>query len=418
MGKKTTKTADCSDLLTAVAAIGREITASRRRAENKLARVLTIILEYLEAEQGSIMLVERGRLVVWAASRSSLIGLAQEMDGRSVASWVAQHGRPLFIPDITRDKRFAARSADRAYRKNSLLSAPILQNGRVIGVINVTDKAGRRDLHQDDIAYLVEFCGMVVWLLKQQKMAERIRRQKETLRKKNEELKRQERLRDELSQALVHDLKGPLAEVVANLDILSYSVTGEGREFVQAAQVGCDRAVRMVNNLVSVGRLEDGRMRLIIERIQAADLIAEAAAGISSLAAIRGITVETDTGGEALEINADRTMILRVLQNLLTNAIGYSPEGSGIVMGCRRRGRYAEFYVRDHGPGIPPDKMDYIFDKYARINDREDCVVGTGLGLYFCRLAVRAHRGSIGVENTGDGSRFCFRIPLAAEGAR
>lgn len=416
MGNRGDTRTDCSDLLSAVAAIGREIT-SRRRAAGKLARVLAIILGYLEGEQGSIMLVEGGRLVVRAASRKGLIGMTREIDEGSVAGWVVKNARPLFIPDITRDSRFPARNGGRAYRKNALLSAPIVHQGKVIGVVNVTDKAGRKDFNQEDIAYLVEFCGMVVWLLKQQRMAERIRRQKRRLAEKNAELERQQRLREELAQALVHDLKGPLAEVVANLDILSYSIGGEDREFLQAAQLGCDRAVRMVNNLVSVGRLEDGRVRLIIERLPAAELIAEAAAGVRALAAIRGVRVETDNGDAPLETNADRTMILRVLQNLLTNAVGHSPRGSAVVLGCRRRGRWAEFFVRDHGPGVPPEKRSRIFDKYARIDEDEDLVAGAGLGLYFCRLAVTAHRGGIGVEDAdGGGSRFFFRLPLAEGG--
>ncbi len=412
-GKKLKTSDNGGSLLAAIVAIGHEITGSRRSADNKLARVLAIILEHLGAEQGSIMLLEKNSLVVRAASRKKLIGMKQALSDDTVATWVAKNGQPLFIPDITRDRRFPSRKSDRSYRKNSLLSAPIMQRGKVLGVINVTDKAGARDLMQDDASYLVEFCGIVVWLVQQQQLYQKIRRQKNTLKKRNQELKRQEHLREELVQALIHDLKGPLAEVVANLDILSYSITGDEKEFLESAQIGCDRAVRMVNNLVSVGKLEDGRLRLIMEQVTPAELIAEAAAGITTLTSIRRISLKTEISDGETSIPLDRTIILRVLQNLLTNAISYAPQGSDIILGCAMKDDRMEFFVSDQGPGIAPEKQQYIFDKYARISASEDQLMGTGLGLYFCRLAVKAHRGRIGVENNSTGgSRFYFQLPL------
>ncbi len=410
---ETKKIKNPASLLAAIAAIGGEITNSRRSSTTRLTRVLDIILNHLGAEQGSIMLLEKDRLVVRAAKRKNLIGMTQPLSNDSVATWVAKNARPLFIPDITHDHRFPCRKSDRSYRKNSLLSAPVMQQGKVLGVINVTDKSGNHDLIQDDAGYLAEFCGIVVWLVQQQQLNKKIRQQKNSLKKKNLELKRQEELREELAQALIHDLKGPLAEVVANLDILSYSLDGDEKEFLQSAQMGCDRAVRMVSNLVSVGKLEDGRLRLIIEQLTPAELIAEAGAGITTLTTIRQMHLKTEIADGKTAIPLDRTIIIRVLQNLLTNAISYSPSGSTIIIGCKRNGDGMEFYVRDQGPGIPPEMKKYIFDKYARISSSEEQLVGTGLGLYFCRLAIKAHHGVIGVENNPDGGgRFYFQLPL------
>ncbi|MCK5230543.1 MAG: histidine kinase, partial [Desulfobulbaceae bacterium] len=72
-----------------------------------------------------------------------------------------------------------------------------------------------------------------------------------------------------------------------------------------------------------------------------------------------------------------------------------------------------EFFVKDQGPGIPAFEQERIFEKYARLSSKQDSLVGTGLGLHFCKLAVEVHRGGIGVESSDeDGSRFCFSLPL------
>ena len=391
---------------------------SSKRFDNKrqLHEILETILDYLGAEQGSIMLVEKNKyLEVHAATRKTIIGMRQPLKDDSVASWVVQNSKALFIPDIAKDKRFPIR-AGANYRKNSLLSAPILHKGRAIGVINVTDKAGAKELLQDDIACLLDFSSLLVWLLIQQNLNAELKKQRNMLRKRNQELHRQEELRTELSKTLLHDLKGPLAEVVANLDIISYSIDGENREFLESAQIACDRAVRMASNLVTVDKIEDGKLKLLKEEINPLRLLEESLSSIKGLARIKGVELileRPDVPPPALQL--DRTMILRVLQNLLTNSLGYSESGTAITIGCRpaQNPKKLEFYVQDQGPGIPAAQQETIFEKYARVSQKQNALIGTGLGLYFCRLAVELHRGKIGiVSRPGDGSRFYFTLPI------
>lgn len=382
---------------------------------SRLDRVLNVILDYLEVEQGSIMMLEKhNTLVVCAAKRKELLGFEQRLDDKkSVASWVARSKEPLFVPDIGKDPRFSTNS-ERQYKKNALLSLPIVENGKTIGVINITDKAGEKVLLKDDIARLLDFSSIVFTLLVQQNLHHELKKQKSTLKKRNDELRRQEKMRNELSGMLIHDLKGPLSEVVANLDILSYSTTGGSREFLDAAQVGCDRAVRMVSNLVTVGQMEDGKMKLIKEEAEPLQLLAESFSSMKGIAKIKNIELVMDKGEELPTILVDRIIILRVLQNLMTNALGYSPPGTIIHIGCRKAAykNRLMFYVQDQGPGIPLEKQRSIFAKYARISEKQDALIGTGLGLYFCRLAIEAHRGTIGIESSeGQGCRFYFMLP-------
>lgn len=382
----------------------------------RLSRILEVILEYLGVEQGSLMVLERKKyLVVRAASRAELIGHEQAIDDeRSVASWVSRHQEPLFIKDISTDKRFGGQGRS-SYRRNSLLSMPILHKGKVLGVINVTDKIGDRDLLKEDITRLFDFSSVILSLLVQENLQQNLRRQQRILRERNQELRHQETLRAELSRMLIHDLKGPLSEVVANLDILSYSVAEENREFLESAQMGCDRAVRMVSNLVTIGKIEDGKLTPIKEVVAPGPMLAECLSSIKGMARIKNVELVLEVEAELPQIALDRSLILRVLQNLLTNALGYCAANTTIRFGCRPvpGKKRLEFYVQDQGPGIPASKHRIIFEKYARISDKQDALVGTGLGLYFCRLAVEIHRGRIGVESEpGQGSRFYFSLPL------
>ncbi len=396
--------------------IAKSINSKRANKKRQLKEILEIILDYLGAEQGSIMLVEKRKyLEVQAASRPEIIGMRQPLKGESVASWVAQNGKALFIPDIAKDKRFPSRGGA-SYRKNSLLSAPILNKGRAIGVINVTDKTGTKELLQEDITCLIDFSSMLLWLVIQQNLNAELKKQRNTLRQRNKELRRHEEIRAELSKTLLHDLKGPLAEVVANLDIISYSIDEDNREFLESAQIACDRAVRMASNLVSVDKIEDGKLKLLKEDISPVNLLQESISSIKGLAKIKGVELLLEQTTEPLpRIQLDRTMILRVMQNLLTNSLGYTESGTTISIGCQpnKSGKKLEFYVQDQGPGIPAAQQESIFEKYARVSQHQDSLVGTGLGLYFCRLAVELHRGKIGIESTlAEGSRFFFTLPL------
>lgn len=402
-------------LLKSTAEILAVINARRLTFPRRLDRILNIILSYLDVEQGSIMLREgRKKLTVRAATRSSLIGMSQDIDQHSIAADVARTGQVIFIPDITADPRFAPRAGGGGYKTKSLLSAPIRQDKKVVGVINVTDKSGNRDLLQEDINYLLDFSSLVVSLILQERMTEALRRQRNTLKKRNRELKRREEMENELSRMLIHDIKGPLSEAIANIDILSYSASEEQKEFLHAAQIACDRTVRMAANLGTVARLEEGSLPLIPEEVKPEKLIEEAVVGIRGLAQIRDITILTQIAPDLPGLRIDRGLIERVLQNLLINALGHTPEHSTVTVGgtTATDGRSCVFFVRDQGPGIEEHARELIFEKYARLTSRQDNLVGAGLGLYFCRLAVEAHRGRIAVANNPEGgSCFSFTLP-------
>jgi two-component system sensor histidine kinase KdpD len=400
-------------LLKNISLIIQILNEKNAKLSTSLDRILKLLLDYLGVEQGSIMVNENKVLTVVASTRPELVGVKQPLEEGSIAAFVAQTGKPIFIPDISKDERFHSRKG--IYKKKAVLSAPIIQNGKLLGVINATDKGGDKDLLKDDIAYLLDFSSLIISILVQQKMQEELQRQRNILKKKNQELKRQEKLRDELYRMLIHDLKAPLAEVVANLDIMSYSIIGDNREFLESAQLGCDRTVSMIMNLITTNKIEDGKIKPSLEETKLAGLLEEARSAIKGLARIKSVEIVTESEDGLPTIYLDRVLILRVLQNLLTNSLSHTPGSTSIILGCRRLStkQKIEFFVKDQGPGISKSQRGAIFEKYTRLSDKQDALVGTGLGLYFCKLAVELHQGKIGVDSEpGQGCRFYFTLPI------
>ena len=403
-----------STLLEKISRITGIINNKNYNFQSRLDKILRIILSYIGADHGSIMLREKKYLVVRAATRPEILGHKQPLDDTSISGWVEKSGKPLFVENISNESRFKS-CGHGIYRNNELLSVPILLDNKVAGVINVTDKTAPHAVLQDDIACLLQFSRMILALLTQQQMHDELKRKKNMLRQKNKALRLQEAKQAELSRLLIHDLKGPLSEVVANLDIMSYSIPEAAREYLEAAQTGCDRAVRMVSNLVTVGKIEDGKIFLLKETISPVLLIEESLSSVRGLASLKQIELLQDIGGNFPLIDVDRVLVLRVMQNLLHNALGCVRQNTSITVGCllQEDNRSIEFFVEDQGPGISPEKQRVIFDKYSSLSCLDDGLVGTGLGLYFCMLAVQEHGGKLGVSSDGkNGSRFYFNIPI------
>ncbi len=385
--------------------------------ERKLHRVIGEIARGLEAGSGSIML-RKGRktLEVVASTNPEIIGERRSMDQDSPSAWVARTGEPLYVDDADGSKRFNGRP-DR-YNKCAFLLVPVLNQGRVIGVVSVTEKVDKDEFSQEEQELLLKLAGQIISALESQRLADDLRKKRRTLQKRNRQLRRLEGLKTELFRMLIHDLKVPISELMANLDILSYTTSQDNRGYVETAKNGCDTLYNMVTNLLDIARLEEGRLDLVYEQIDPVDLLREAMARVYWAMEMKHLRFEenvphTFSAGEWFR--GDRGLLLRVLQNLLTNAVAYSPEREAIVVGFEYPASdVIRFAVEDRGPGVPPEHQEKIFDKYAQLQQKGDGrLYTTGLGLTFCKMAVEAHGGRIRVMSDGQpGGRFVFDLPL------
>jgi PAS domain S-box-containing protein len=228
-----------------------------------------------------------------------------------------------------------------------------------------------------------------------------------------------ERLKTEFISVVSHELRTPLTSMQVALSLLNGGLVDpsseNGRNMLHRANEGVDRLVRLVNDILDLERLESGRIRLQKQPCWPLALIETAIEQVQGLADCSDIDFKVTAID--LPIYADGDRLVQVLTNLLGNAIRYSPAGLEIEIGAALASDrdLLLFSVRDCGRGIPADRLDTVFDRFARVDGsdaREKS--GTGLGLAICKGIIQQHRGQIWVESfLGRGSTFYFTVPIS-----
>ena len=247
-----------------------------------------------------------------------------------------------------------------------------------------------------------------------------IRRQTETIRQKNRELQELEKLKRDLTNMIVHDMKNPLTAVMGNIDLVLSGIGGEvlprQREFLEQARLSSQKLLTMISNLLDISRMEEGRLELKREEFSLGEVVDEVVGEFRALAEREGKELVVEIPEGMPPMHADREMIRRVLANLVSNAVKHTFEGGHIWVTARVEGSDFVVSVRDDGEGIPPEYHEKIFEKFSQVREKKlGYKTDTGLGLAFCKLAVEAHGGRIWVESEpGKGCTFTFTVPRSA----
>lgn len=211
-----------------------------------------------------------------------------------------------------------------------------------------------------------------------------------------------------------HELRTPLALMRGQIDLaLARDDLGESeRETLANLGADVDRMTRLTSALLTLARGDAYGLELEREPVELADLLDLVAEQYAPLATERGVRIEVDA--EPVTLRADGDRLIQVLVNLMDNALRHAPDGSRIELGCRASNGRARFWVGDQGPGIPPEHLPHIFERFYRVDpgrDRERG--GTGLGLAITKLIIEAHGGRIQVERSAPGdTRFTCELPV------
>ena len=222
-----------------------------------------------------------------------------------------------------------------------------------------------------------------------------------------------EKLRDDMRNMIVHDLRSPLTSVLVGIGMVEAdgALTATQREMLAIATNGGKTLLDMINDLLDVEKMESGATILRYEQLTADALLAGAVEQLAPLAAIEGTTLVTEIAFGLPPFAGDANKLSRTLVNLVANAIKFTRGGTVTITASLPIRESISFAVTDTGGGIPAEAFGRIFEKFGQLDGQNR--VGTGLGLAFCRLAVEAHGGRIDVESTvGRGSTFSFTIPV------
>ena len=230
------------------------------------------------------------------------------------------------------------------------------------------------------------------------------------------ERKALDRLREDLSAMIYHDLRAPLANIISSLEIMASMLTVEDSHsfgsLMEIADRSTERMQRLLSGLLDINRLESGQEITTKKASSIPKLLQDAIETLRPTILAKDESIEYDLPADLPEAVVDEDMIRRVMMNLIENAAKFSPSGSTIRVGAKQDAKFLYAWVDDQGAGIPEKAKERIFDKFVQIHG-ENSIRGLGLGLAFCRLAVQAHGGTIWVENLPQGgSRFIFTLPL------
>ena len=312
-------------------------------------------------------------------------------DERVIAEWVAQYNR------------HAGATTD-VFPDSPCQYLAIRINRRVYGVVGIAMQNESLDSFENSV--LLSVLGEGALALENEKNA----------REKEEAaiLAKNEQLRANLLRAISHDLRTPLTSISGNASIL---LCGEEaidepvrRQLYRNIQDESMWLINMVENLLSVTRIEDGRMNLNPSTELIDEIIDEALRHVSRRSLDYRLTVKKEK--DYTLVHADAKLIVQVLLNLIDNAIKYTPQGSEILISVSERDGMAHISVADQGPGIPDDAKEKVFEMfYTGTPHASDSRRSLGLGLSLCRSIISAHGGSISVrDNHPSGAIFEFTL--------
>jgi two-component system, sensor histidine kinase and response regulator len=239
------------------------------------------------------------------------------------------------------------------------------------------------------------------------------------IKQQHDQLQETLQLREDMAKMIVHDMRSPLAALMLYTDLLKHDKGQQGRREYLGQQISSQahRLNAFVSDLLLLAKMNAGKLSLLTEPVDVAALLDTAKKQYQELANSKKITIAVTAPAQKREFPLDRKLMQRVIDNLLSNAYKFSPENGVIAL----RLEYGEevgadqarlrLQVADHGPGIPEEHRERIFNEYEIIEARQRGITQVGLGLAFCKLVVTAHQGRIFVaDNVPSGAVFTIEL--------
>jgi PAS domain S-box-containing protein len=232
------------------------------------------------------------------------------------------------------------------------------------------------------------------------------------------ERKRADLAKDEFVSTVSHELRTPLTSIAGSLGLLMGGAAGalseRGARLVSIAESNSRRLVRLINDILDMEKIQSGNLVFQLQPLDLGDLVGRALESVSGMASEFNVAFDYTPPAEPVTVRGDADRLMQVLTNLLSNAAKFSPDGGEVEIGVETVESTGRVWVRDHGPGVPPEFHDRIFGKFAQADSSDTRQKGgTGLGLAITREIVERHGGRIWFDSQpGDGATFTVQLPL------
>ena len=364
-----------------------------------LETIISAAIELTDTQAASIMLIDSasGELRFEYASNikpHEMERITIPMEG-SIAGWIATHGEPRVINDVTQEpEHFNQVDDEIAFKTRSILGVPMRAHNKVIGVLEAINKLSSGSFRDEDIGILATLASQAAIAIENARLFQQ----------------------SDFIAEMVHEIRTPLAALKASTVLLQRSDLPKERmgDIIFTMQSETERLIRMTTEFLDLARLESGRFQLEKAAFPIEDLIRESMDVVVHQSREKSIRLILNADANYL-VNGDRGKLKQVILNLLTNAIKYNRIGGAVTIYISASIQYSDFVeiaVEDTGFGITQDNLKNLFQKFFRVADTAGDTQGTGLGLAITRHIVEAHGGKIWVVSEhGIGSTFYVTLP-------
>jgi PAS domain S-box-containing protein len=367
-------------------AVGVDVTAERE-AESRLRESEEMFRAISTAAQDAMLVLDdAGRIVFWNQSATRIFGYAEE-------EAIGQNAHVLLAPASYREAQAAGWSR---FAKSG--QGPVV--GKVLELAALRKDGTEFPIEISVSAIQHRGCWQAIGIVRD--ISER---------------KQQERIKQQFISTVSHELRTPATSIMGSLGLLNARVGSllpeSYMQLLKIAHRNCERLVCLINDILDVEKLGSDRMVLDLKPVEVRALVEHEIEGVQGFAILYDVRVQLSPEAVQGVVRADAKRLAQAVTNLLSNAIKFSPRGAGVLVGIEDRKGMIDIFVRDHGPGIPDDFKDRIFERFAQV-DATDARQrgGTGLGLSITKQIVEKLDGKVDFEPApGGGTIFHIALP-------
>lgn len=373
---------------------------------------------------GFSLIGDRGKSVVARWARSDLgalelgAGYEAPLEGSSLLQ-ILETGEPRIINDL--EDYLVSKPLSESTRLivaeglRSSLTCPLVVNGQPVGFIFFSSALPHR-YTPEHVSVFQSIAAQLSVIVEKGRMASDLDARKQEMEQQNEDLRRLDAIKSRFLGMVAHDLRNPIASIQMSAELLAdreASLDPEERQvFLSDINRQAGYMVDLIDDLLDVTKIESGRLDLHKEAIDICEFLGDTVRRHTNLAARKSIAVTLMSHHEGI-VQADRKRLRQVLDNLISNAVKFSPPGTAVEVSHRRERGSWRVEVIDQGPGLTDADRQTVFEYYTTLSAQPTGGENsTGLGMAITRRVVEAHGGEVGVDSRpGTGSTFWFSIP-------